>query len=630
MISIVDVVKTYNKQIVINHFSFTFEEKGFYLLFGPSGCGKTTLMNLIYGIETPDSGTITYEPKEYLILDNMAYVTQDSYFIDYLTIQDHLHLLGIEKEKYIEKFEQFSLVSVLDRFPGTLSGGERQRVSIILELLQHKKVILLDEPTASLDYKNKSLVFEMLESLKKQVLVICISHDEVSKQYCDVVINMGSQYHIENKRKIETKNIIGESANTNDKKVKLYPFIKKQEKYKNRWMFSRYIFMFVLVFTFLVIYLSANPEEKITSSLLKTYNLNYVQVLSINQEKIIDEIKSHKGVAEIDYLYTNTMKPVEGELDQVVEKKNTLPYLTLPKQNVYTVSNNIAFGKYASKENEIMLGSGFRDIIKFEPALSALQFLTDEEIVGKKISLPTNSGIYDVVISGIFEPFTDDGLNYYIYSNQGEQTINKNIFVTSALTRTLMYTQKLNSAATYYVYFESTNDLLSFVDYYSSLKSTDIKVQPLKDYLYTEINDYTAKSVFLIPIAVFCSLLALVFFSQSISLSLKYNQRILASYLYYKFTWRNVARAVFLHNLMIIAKLIFKALLLSIIIMYTFNFFNDYYRVYPYTLFMFDGFSASIFGFTILCICAITFSIIVQKAKVSKWYDRMKEERDLL
>ena len=93
------IEKSFDEQQVLSDFSYTFKDKGSYLIYGPSGCGKTTLINIIAGIETIDHGrytingdTITNATRRNSLFLSMSYITQDSYFIDYLTVQENLEL----------------------------------------------------------------------------------------------------------------------------------------------------------------------------------------------------------------------------------------------------------------------------------------------------------------------------------------------------------------------------------------------------------------------------------------------------------------------------------------------------------------------------------------------------------
>ena len=131
MIACEELTKTYGEECILDGFSGTFLETGFYLLLGESGSGKTSFLNLLAGFLPFESGTVRWDRDVYSEKVSFPgevpfdYMTQDSFFVD-------------------------------------LSGGERGRLAIIRALLKGKKVLLLDEPTAALDEKNKRMIFEML------------------------------------------------------------------------------------------------------------------------------------------------------------------------------------------------------------------------------------------------------------------------------------------------------------------------------------------------------------------------------------------------------------------------------------------------------------------------------------
>lgn len=195
MIVCENVNKQYGKQVVLSDFSCHFEDTGFYLLYGESGSGKTTLINILSGLIPFDGGRITVNDSDFNSIVNLHkaeldfdYITQDSFFADFLTVSENLCLISDDKDKIYEVLLQFVLSGTADQSPSTLSGGERQRLSIARACLSKKRILFLDEPTASLDEANKIAIFELLNELKKDTLIICSSHDSIAKNYSDEII----------------------------------------------------------------------------------------------------------------------------------------------------------------------------------------------------------------------------------------------------------------------------------------------------------------------------------------------------------------------------------------------------------------------------------------------------------
>ena len=172
-----------------------FGDSGFVLLLGESGSGKTTFLNILYGLIPFDNGTVSVDGIEYSgQVDRVSfskkaeYITQDPFFVDFLTMRENLIMVCENQEAVQVMTDRFGLAELLQQYPETLSGGERQRFAVIRSLLKGKKILLLDEPTASLDAENKRIVFEFLTSIRDHVLILCATHDRIAEEYADQVI----------------------------------------------------------------------------------------------------------------------------------------------------------------------------------------------------------------------------------------------------------------------------------------------------------------------------------------------------------------------------------------------------------------------------------------------------------
>ncbi len=163
-------------------------------LLGPSGCGKTTLLRLIAGLETPDSGTVLYDnvPLDEIPHEErgVGMVFQEDalmpHWVSRLNIDFFLRLRRREEELperllRISEITGIDIDHLLDRFPDQLSGGERQRVSIARALARDLEILLCDEPFASLDAAYRSKARLELKRLLSEfsVTTVYVTHDQL-------------------------------------------------------------------------------------------------------------------------------------------------------------------------------------------------------------------------------------------------------------------------------------------------------------------------------------------------------------------------------------------------------------------------------------------------------------------
>ncbi|HEY6630887.1 MAG TPA: molybdenum ABC transporter ATP-binding protein [Rhizobiaceae bacterium] len=186
-----------------------FETRGrLTALFGPSGSGKTSLVNLIGGLLRPDSGKIVADGR--VLVDTAAgvfvpkhkrrigYVFQDARLFPHMTVVQNLRFgrfFTPAAERYAAWDSVIDLLGIghlLDRKPNSLSGGEKQRVAIGRALLASPKLILMDEPLASLDDRRKAEIMPYIERLRDEtgIPIVYVSHSvaEVARLATDMVV----------------------------------------------------------------------------------------------------------------------------------------------------------------------------------------------------------------------------------------------------------------------------------------------------------------------------------------------------------------------------------------------------------------------------------------------------------
>ena len=168
--------------------------RGVTAVFGPSGAGKTTLVNMISGLVAPDRGRIAIE--ETVLFDSakrinlpphrrrIGYIFQEGRLFPHLSVKHNLdygrRMCGLPSDgaQMARIVRLLDIGDLIERRPGKLSGGERQRIAIGRALLMRPRLLLLDEPLASLDLARKREVLPYLERLRDEVGVpmVYVSH----------------------------------------------------------------------------------------------------------------------------------------------------------------------------------------------------------------------------------------------------------------------------------------------------------------------------------------------------------------------------------------------------------------------------------------------------------------------
>lgn len=177
--------------------SLEIEQGEFTALMGPSGSGKTTLLNLVGGLDTPTSGTVTVAGKEVSALsradrsdlrrDHIGFIFQSYNLVPVLSALENtefvLMLQGVpEPERQARARETLAAVGLAgmeDRRPSELSGGQQQRVAVARAIVSKPTVVLADEPTANLDTETKAELIRLMKQMNEQegVTFLFSTHD---------------------------------------------------------------------------------------------------------------------------------------------------------------------------------------------------------------------------------------------------------------------------------------------------------------------------------------------------------------------------------------------------------------------------------------------------------------------
>ena len=197
---------SFGETLVLKNISFQVPQRDFFIIIGPNGSGKTTLMKVISGILKPQNGELKilnhpidqYHRKA--LARTIAFVPQMTFADFPFTVTEivlmgrspYLGILGLEQENDLEVANQAIAFTGLEHLAhrklDQLSGGEQQRVYIARAICQEPDIILLDEPTASLDLAYQVRIMDLMEKLKteKGITVVMVSHDvNLAAMYAD-------------------------------------------------------------------------------------------------------------------------------------------------------------------------------------------------------------------------------------------------------------------------------------------------------------------------------------------------------------------------------------------------------------------------------------------------------------
>lgn len=181
------------------------EEGKFVVILGPSGAGKSTLLNLLGGLDSPTSGTITVDGKDISTLNDnelaeyraakVGFVFQFYNLVPTLTVYENVALVKEIAPNALDPkqmLEEVGLADHIKNFPAQLSGGEQQRVSIARALAKNPKILLCDEPTGALDSETGVLVLKLLLSMARNYgkTIVIVTHNQNIAKMADVVIRV--------------------------------------------------------------------------------------------------------------------------------------------------------------------------------------------------------------------------------------------------------------------------------------------------------------------------------------------------------------------------------------------------------------------------------------------------------
>lgn len=203
MLTATQLYHSYGDQVILSGVDLTVQKGELLSIMGESGSGKSTLLSILAGNLRPDRGSVLLDGKEIssmgerelaaLRRTSLGFVYQSLNLIPTLNARDNILLpllldrknLSRGKEKMQELADHLRIGHLLTAFPNTMSGGERQRVAIARAMVHDPLVLMLDEPTGSLDSRSTREVMELLQKLNqsKGVTVVQVTHSADAAAY---------------------------------------------------------------------------------------------------------------------------------------------------------------------------------------------------------------------------------------------------------------------------------------------------------------------------------------------------------------------------------------------------------------------------------------------------------------
>ena len=210
MIEVKEIQKYYgigeSRFQVLKGISLEIKDGEFAVILGASGSGKSTFLNVISGLEYPDSGSVMYDGTDIAALsdkdltefrrENVGYIFQQYYLLPNMSVEKNVKMGAdlAENRDYETVLKAVGLGEKLQKYPSELSGGEQQRVSVARALAKKPKVLFLDEPTGALDEQTGRQVLDYICRLQKEYgfTIVMVTHNQNIAEMADTVIKMNS------------------------------------------------------------------------------------------------------------------------------------------------------------------------------------------------------------------------------------------------------------------------------------------------------------------------------------------------------------------------------------------------------------------------------------------------------
>ena len=410
MIQITNLKKDYTSKTgvttnALKGINLNIREKGLVFIIGKSGSGKSTLLNVLGGLDNITEGQILINNKDLTKFNEkeldsyrntyVGFVFQDFNLLEQYSVSENIELANSlqGKETYKEELEnlltKLEINEFKDRKINELSGGQKQRVSIARALIKKPNLLLCDEPTGNLDINTGAQIFNVLQEISKERLVIVVSHDlDSARKYANRIIQ------IEDGNIVNDANAIQEETVTNNIeliKSKLpikyaFKMVKKNLLLKKKKLFATIIIAaFTLIFMGFTTNLALFKESRLVANYLKDNELYRYEIrkyedndsalfkLNESDEQKIKEITNAKlnkayilnnNEQSLNFEYGETTKSMTSEQEKIYS--NRLDY-DFQELNFIEVENDNLLkniiGKIPQNSNEIVIHKYMADFM---------------------------------------------------------------------------------------------------------------------------------------------------------------------------------------------------------------------------------------------------------------------------
>ena len=427
------VSKRYKKTILYN-FSYEFNQGKIIGIVGPSGCGKSTLLSMIANDIKKYKGIITYNDldiktlRNYTFL-NVGYVYQNHQLLEELTALENVSLyfdlIKEKKEKYYYTiktlFKEFKVLHTLNVKVKHLSLGEKQRIALIRAFIKNPDILLLDEPTSSLDSNSRDLLFDHLNKIKKDKIIIIVSHDLNVIERFDEVIDLKDY---KNNKPV----ILNKVKKTKEKRLRFYKLSKLYKKVFKSKQILNYISCGILSFGLVSISLSFVIKDFINDVISVSFKdfdtSNYVSVRSNQINNIVDFKEEFK-----DSIY---YQGLESSFKSKIKSNSSIKYADF---NYYDIANiDFIFDNYLSiydKNIVLEIPISAKEHIKNKNYINvyfnqtSFSILVDEIIYSEDNNFSLYCNNVNYLLSYFLSLNITPKYSYFLYTNDIENDYNK-------------------------------------------------------------------------------------------------------------------------------------------------------------------------------------------------------------